>query len=739
MDSSDSVVGTAVSAAPGAHWSSQSEDKPLRRLLESEDSSYDSDYENNDADGQSADTQRSGYSGGHHDEVSRTISDTLGQEFDEYITTSPLPQPTYLDHIISDPNYIKSVEFALKLGYTETQVQIALMKLGPTAGQNELLAELIKLGAGGPGANIQVFSGLGKTLVSSLMSDSNGGAGGDEDNNDSLNLRPIVIDGSNVAVSHGNKVCFSCMGIKICVDWFQARGHREIIVFVPMWRKEMARPDAPIKDQEILSQLEAERLLVFTPSRNVGGRRMVCYDDRYILKLAAQNDGIVVSNDNYRDLTNENPEYKKVVEERLLMYSFVNDRFMPPDDPLGRHGPSLNNFLRKRPKPPDVLPPPCPYGKKCTYGNKCKYYHPERGNQPHKSVTERLAEQARIQIQEMKARGKSRESSPGDSSKLKVCHSLPLQPSSGDMSRKKEPLSRTKSVIPSKSLPLDDYSQQQPFQRHVFSADQTMNADQHKSSENLHRKLQRQLTLNPNYDPRLQALQHNFQHHRSDHHLSPIGTKQQQSRGGPESHRQLKRLGSDGPTLVNIQKQNLLYVPNAYSAAQSHDSLHTLVTRNASAPDPTSTSQWPSSYSPSMARLNSTSDTRLNMTPPPAPFPNQIWSTSSGGLIVPPVPSSPWNRVDHNSHNSLTSAPLRPSSVPLHEFKPTLHQPTAVRPPAMRSVSPNELTDSRPKLYFHLSSIFPEEQVRTAMEMYPEETNPQNICAAIITMFPKKL
>lgn len=37
-------------------------------------------------------------------------------------------------------------------------------------------------------------------------------------------------------------------------------------------------------------------------------------------------DGIVVSNDNYRDLLQENPEYRKVIEERLLMYSFVNDR-----------------------------------------------------------------------------------------------------------------------------------------------------------------------------------------------------------------------------------------------------------------------------------------------------------------------------------------------------------------------------------------------------------------------------
>lgn len=81
-------------------------------------------------------------------------------------------------------------------------------------------------------------------------------------------------------------------------------------------------------DQEILSELERERLLVFTPSRLVGGKRLVCYDDRYILRLAADNGGIVVSNDNYRDLAQESPEFRKVVEERILMYSFVNDRYV---------------------------------------------------------------------------------------------------------------------------------------------------------------------------------------------------------------------------------------------------------------------------------------------------------------------------------------------------------------------------------------------------------------------------
>ena len=108
----------------------------------------------------------------------------------------------------------------------------------------------------------------------------------------------------------------------------------------------------------------------------------MCYDDRYIVKLAAENDGIIVSNDNFRDLVKENPEWKKVIEERLLMYTFVKDVFMPPDDPLGRRGPTLEAFLRKGTQ---ANPRLCPYMKKCTYGSKCKFYHPERVPQQNQS------------------------------------------------------------------------------------------------------------------------------------------------------------------------------------------------------------------------------------------------------------------------------------------------------------------------------------------------------------------
>uniref|UniRef100_A0A669R190 Zinc finger CCCH-type containing 12C n=1 Tax=Phasianus colchicus TaxID=9054 RepID=A0A669R190_PHACC len=252
--------------------------------------------------------------------------------------------------------YQTKLEFALKLGYSEEQVQLVLNKLESQRSESPLQEDVTE---------------------------------------DGDNLRPVVIDGSNVAMSHGNKEVFSCRGIKLAVDWFLERGHKDVTVFVPAWRKEQSRPDALITDQEILRKLEKEKILVFTPSRRVQGRRVVCYDDRFIVKLAFESDGIIVSNDNYRDLANEKPEWKKFIDERLLMYSFVNDKFMPPDDPLGRHGPSLDNFLRKKPIVPEHKKQPCPYGKKCTYGHKCKYYHPERGNQPQRSVADELRAMSR--------------------------------------------------------------------------------------------------------------------------------------------------------------------------------------------------------------------------------------------------------------------------------------------------------------------------------------------------------
>ncbi|CAK6968175.1 endoribonuclease ZC3H12A-like [Scomber scombrus] len=273
------------------------------------------------------------------------------------------------------------VERFLKLGYSQSDIIRVLESLRHDAQTNDILEELIK--------TCHTASNSPKLVPRGCSPSPNQPRPG-SDREPVVGFRPVVIDGSNVAMSHGDKKVFSCQGLQLAVNWFLDKGLRDITVFVPLWRKEQPRPEAPITDQHILHELERRKILVYTPSRCVNGKRVVCYDDRYIVKLAFDSDGIIVSNDNYRDLQTESPQWKKFIEERLLMYSFVSDKFMPPDDPLGRNGPTIDDFLRKKPWTAENKQQHCPYGKKCTYGVKCKFYHPERANQSQLSVADEL-------------------------------------------------------------------------------------------------------------------------------------------------------------------------------------------------------------------------------------------------------------------------------------------------------------------------------------------------------------
>lgn len=201
--------------------------------------------------------------------------------------------------------------------------------------------------------------------------------------------------------------------------------------------------------------------------------------------------------------------------------------------------------------------------------------------------------------------------------------SLPLQ--SSDMENKqikKTPLSRTKSnVAPSNNSEMVDGGAMENYHRQMPPSA----AAAYMTGQNLHKKLQRQLTLNPSCDPRLYNLRRGVTRH----------------------------LSCD-------------------SYNQSPPTAHTSVTRIASAPPPHSH-------------------------PPPG---------LPGGLV---------------------SA----SDSQLHAWG----LPTPMMPPPPLPLSSEE---ARRRMHYHLASIFPEEQVRTAMQLYPNETNPQKICAAILALFPSK-
>ena len=158
----------------------------------------------------------------------------------------------------------------------------------------------------------------------------------------STGLRPIVIDGSNVAMAHGKNKVFSAKGIKIVADHFKKNGHATIVAFVPQFRKRSGQ----VLDRALLQELEEEGVVVFTPSREVDGERITSYDDPFVLDYAAMYGGVVVSKDNYRDLAHRKPEWMEVVKKRILMPTFVGeDIVMWPHDPLGKGGMTLDQFL----------------------------------------------------------------------------------------------------------------------------------------------------------------------------------------------------------------------------------------------------------------------------------------------------------------------------------------------------------------------------------------------------------
>lgn len=270
-----------VHELPAGHNPSRSSDGPLvgalacrtlsdgarksysRRKLESEDSSYDSDYECSDSlsltVASPADPISSSFplaqsasigadslpspSSQQHEDISRTVSDTLAAEFSEYVSCSYNPSFQRLKeapgsgddhdvsdstsdssdegstqpgngHFLNDPSYSNRVEFAIKLGYTELHVQKALAKLGPQPAQNELLAELIRLaslpggGASGSSGSIAEASSIdGSGLYEQHLRVHRPLSLTQSDDN---SLRQIVIDGSNVAIRYLHFInCFS--------------------------------------------------------------------------------------------------------------------------------------------------------------------------------------------------------------------------------------------------------------------------------------------------------------------------------------------------------------------------------------------------------------------------------------------------------------------------------------------------------------------------------------------------
>lgn len=155
--------------------------------------------------------------------------------------------------------------------------------------------------------------------------------------------RMIIIDGSNVAHSHGlQNRTYSIKGIELCVKHFENLGF-PVKAVVPQMRQKRSRSSDP----DALEKMINAGKIILTPCKNIPGKWSTCYDDRFILDSAVLNNGAIISNDNFADLLKEKDTWDKIIGERVVGFSWCDDFFMVPDDPYGKNGPSLQFILHK--------------------------------------------------------------------------------------------------------------------------------------------------------------------------------------------------------------------------------------------------------------------------------------------------------------------------------------------------------------------------------------------------------
>lgn len=170
----------------------------------------------------------------------------------------------------------------------------------------------------------------------------------DETGSDPSDLKPIIIDGCNICHQYSEYMSphdkFSAKGLSVTYDCLKKLGYQDQNIVMIMKRV----PQKVIEDAEILEKFENQGLLFYAPSRQVNKVNLIqSDDDLFILKTAKELDGIVLSNDQFRHQKSTHPEYKDVIEKRLIQPRFIRGKLILPDDPLGKDGPKLDEFLKK--------------------------------------------------------------------------------------------------------------------------------------------------------------------------------------------------------------------------------------------------------------------------------------------------------------------------------------------------------------------------------------------------------
>ena len=152
----------------------------------------------------------------------------------------------------------------------------------------------------------------------------------------------IVVDGQNIAVhwcdehTHGNK--FSDIeGIFAVILFWRKRGHIVRVLLPRFWAKKV-REVAPRAQADALDLLLRDGTVCFTPSQEGHGG-----DDLYVIQYAMHRDGLIISNDMFRDHISEQAGLADFLRESLVPFSFVGGMYIPSPEMLTKLGLPLSS------------------------------------------------------------------------------------------------------------------------------------------------------------------------------------------------------------------------------------------------------------------------------------------------------------------------------------------------------------------------------------------------------------
>lgn len=132
----------------------------------------------------------------------------------------------------------------------------------------------------------------------------------------------IVIDGYNVA-RNLDKDHFDARCIQMAVEYFEKLGCRAYAITHDFLESTNKKGTMIItkKDQELLKAMRQKKQVYVVTGQ--------AYDDVYVVKTAMEDNGLIVTNDNYKDFS-DNKHFDvdmDVLRSRLISFSFVGDKF----------------------------------------------------------------------------------------------------------------------------------------------------------------------------------------------------------------------------------------------------------------------------------------------------------------------------------------------------------------------------------------------------------------------------